>query len=150
VIAGRRIKPLPPRVHLARRMVASGAFFVAFIAVSLGIGAVGYHVTAHLGWLDATLNASMILTGMGPVNPLTTPGAKLFATAYSIYSGVAFLSSVAVLLSPVVQRFLHRFHLDAFEDDGGHPTARPGPRATDGEADPSIGRARPNRDDSSL
>lgn len=125
MIAHRRPKPLPPRIHLARRMVRSGAFFVGFILLSLGIGAVGYHLTAGLGWLDATLNAAMILTGMGPVNPMPNDGAKFFATVYAIYSGVAFLSSVAVLLSPVVQRFLHRFHLDAFEDEPAATPPRP-------------------------
>ena len=119
----RRVKPLPPRRHLALGMLRSAALFFGFIAVSLAIGAVWYHLTAGLGWLDATLNAAMILTGMGPVSPMPSPGAKLFATAYAIYSGVAFLSSVAVLLAPVVQRFLHRFHLDAFEDEPPAPHA---------------------------
>jgi hypothetical protein len=58
----------------------------------------------------------MILTGMGPLHPVATAAGKGFAIAYAIYGGVAFLSSVAVLLGPVVHRFLHRFHLDAFED----------------------------------
>lgn len=111
-----RVRPLPSRRHFARRMLGSVAFFVGFISVSLAIGAVGYHATEGLCWLDATLNAAMILTGMGPVHAMETSGGKVFATAYAIYSGVAFLSSVAVLLGPVVHRFLHRFHLDAFED----------------------------------
>ena len=112
----RRVRPLPSRRHFARGLLRSAGFFVAFIAISLAIGAVGYHATEGLGWPDATLNAAMILTGMGPVHAMTTPAGKVFATGYAIYSGVAFLSSVAVLLGPVVQRFLHRFHLNAFED----------------------------------
>ena len=112
----RRVKPLPPRRHFVRRMLGSFLLFAGFIGVSLGIGAVGYHVYGNLPWLDATLNAAMILTGMGPVDDMCTAGGKRFAIGYSIYSGVAFLSSVAVLLGPVVHRFLHRFHLDAFED----------------------------------
>lgn len=113
----KRVRPLPSRRQFMERMVWSFGFFALFIAVSLAIGAVGYHLTEHLGWLDATLNAAMILTGMGPVADMKHASGKLFATAYSIYSGVAFLSSVAVLLGPVVHRFLHRFHLDAFEDE---------------------------------
>ena len=122
---GGRVRPLPSRRQFMRRMAWSVAFFAGFIAVSLGIGAMGYHATEGLGWLDATLNAAMILTGMGPVHPMETDSGKTFAIFYSIYSGVAFLTSVAVLLGPVVHRFLHRFHLDAFEDapssdeDGG-------------------------------
>lgn len=120
MIAGRRIRPLPSRRFFALRMMWSVVAFVGFVAVSLGIGAVGYHITERLGWLDATLNASMILTGMGPVNEMKTHGGKVFAICYSIYGGVAFLSSVAVLLGPAVQRFLHRFHLDVFEEAPEH------------------------------
>ena len=71
----------------------------------------------NLGWIDALLNASMILTGMGPVNEAQTNGAKLFASFYAIYSGVAFLTCVAVLFGPVLHRFLHRFHLDIEDDE---------------------------------
>jgi hypothetical protein len=116
-----RVRPLPSRRHFMRRMMWSVAFFAGFIAVSLAIGAVGYHATEGLGWLDATLNAAMILTGMGPVHAMQSDAGKVFATGYAIYSGVAFLTSVAVLLGPVVHRFLHRFHLDAFEDAPSTP-----------------------------
>ena len=85
---------------------------ILLIGGSLGIGIVGYHLFVGLGWLDALLNASMILTGMGPVDPVTTAGGKLFASAYALFSGVAFLTIVAVLLAPLIHRFLHRFHLE--------------------------------------
>jgi hypothetical protein len=93
------------------------------VSASLGLGMVGYHQIAGLSWLDALLNASMILTGMGPVNEMTTVGAKLFASFYALFSGVAFLTIVAVLLAPAVHRFLHRFHLDLAGDseDGKNP-----------------------------
>ena len=83
-----------------------------FLAVSLAIGAVGYHVTASLGWVDAFLNASMILTGMGPVDRLETDTAKIFAACYAIFSGVSFLTFCGVLFTPFYHRFMHRFHLD--------------------------------------
>jgi len=83
-----------------------------FLAFSLGVGTVGYHVTADLKWVDAFLNASMILTGMGPVDKLETDSAKLFASFYSIFSGVSFLTFCGVLFAPVYHRFMHRFHLD--------------------------------------
>jgi hypothetical protein len=91
----------------------------ALIGGSLFLGVVGYHVFAGLTWIDSLLNASMILTGMGPVDRLTGTGAKLFASGYALFSGVAFLSSVGVLVAPVVHRFLHRFHLDAKHESQG-------------------------------
>lgn len=106
------LKPLPhPRVFLARlsRGVLAG---VAVIAVSLFGGMAGYHWFEHLSWLDAFLNAAMILSGMGPVNELTTSGGKVFAGIYAIYSGLALITIAGLMLGPVVHRFLHRFHLE--------------------------------------
>ena len=77
----------------------------------------GYHVLDGLPWLDAALNAAMILTGMGPVNPISTPAAKIFAIGYALFSGVFFLTMVAVLLTPALHHFLHRFHLDLREQE---------------------------------
>jgi len=113
----RRHRPLITRRELVARMAWHAALAAALIAVSLGIGVVGYHATAGLGWVDALLNAAMILTGMGPVAELRTDGAKLFASAYAIFSGVAFLTIVAVLMAPLVHRFLHRFHLEISDDE---------------------------------
>ena len=76
------------------------------------MGATGYHFAARLPWLDALLNAAMILAGMGPVDQLTTSEAKLFATLYALYSGLVFLVVAGILLGPVIHRVLHRFHLE--------------------------------------
>ena len=108
---------LPALSIFLRHLARSVALSAALIGCSLGIGALGYHELVGLDWLDATLNASMILTGMGPLAPFTTPSAKVFGICYSLFSGVAFLSFVAVLLAPVARRFLHRFHLDLSEDE---------------------------------
>jgi hypothetical protein len=108
-----RHQPLVPTRVFLRRLAWSGLAFLAFIALSLGIGTAGYHWMAGLPWVDALLNASMILAGMGPVDPLTSSGAKLFATFYALFSGVAFLTSIGVLLAPVLHRLLHRFHIEA-------------------------------------
>jgi hypothetical protein len=78
----------------------------------LGIGVLGYHYINDLPWMDALLNASMILTGMGPIDAMKTDAAKLFASFYSIFSGVVFLSTVAVFLAPIAHRFLHKLHVD--------------------------------------
>lgn len=85
---------------------------LALVAVALSIGVLGYHAIAHLGWIDSMLNASMILTGMGPVDPMKTTGAKLFASAYALMSGVVFLTAAGIVFSPIFHRFLHRFHLE--------------------------------------
>ena len=100
------------RRQLVRRLVRNGAIVTAFIALALAVGAAGYHIFDGLPWLDALLNAAMILTGMGPVAPISTPAAKVFATFYALFSGVFFLTMVAVLLAPALHHFLHRFHLD--------------------------------------
>lgn len=113
------LRPLPPRRQFLLDLARLGLLVAGFVAVSLTLGACGYHWFAGLPWLDSFLNASMILTGMGPVDPLRTDGAKLFATFYSLFSGVAFLTIVGVMLAPLVHRFLHRFHLDIEEAAGG-------------------------------
>ena len=87
---------------------------VAFLILvtSLGIGMVGYHQLAGLGWVDSFLNASMLLSGMGPVSKLQSDGAKLFAGLYALYCGVVFIASVGLVMTPVASHLLRRFHLD--------------------------------------
>lgn len=108
--------PLLPRAEFVWRMARSCGVAAVILIVSLSVGAAGYHYFCDLPWVDAFLNASMILTGMGPVEPLRTTSAKLFATGYAIYSGVAFLTSMAVLLAPLAHRFIHQFHLEDEND----------------------------------
>lgn len=97
------------RQHLARN---AGIAAIALL-VSLAIGMAGYRWLAGLSWVNAFLNASMILGGMGPVDPLDSDGAKLFAGIYAIYCGVVFIATTGLLLAPIGMRVLHRFHLDA-------------------------------------
>jgi hypothetical protein len=103
------------RRTLMRRLARNGTIVAGLVLAALAVGAAGYHVVAGLPWLDAVLNAAMILTGMGPVAPMSTRGAKLFATVYALFSGVFFLTMVAVLLAPALHHLLHRFHLDLEE-----------------------------------
>lgn len=86
------------------------ALFV--IAAALGIGVLGYHVLGELNWIDSLLNASMILGGMGPVDPLHSPAAKLFASSYALFSGLAFIGIASLIIAPFAHRLLHRFHLE--------------------------------------
>lgn len=85
---------------------------VFFVGLSLAIGTAGYMRFAHYSFVDAFLNASMILGGMGPIGELPNDGAKWFASLYALFSGIALLTTVAVILTPLVHRMLHRLHLD--------------------------------------
>ena len=111
------VRPLSPRHVVLRRIVENAALVAVLVSAALAVGAAGYHYLNDLPWLDATLDASMILTGMGPVNPIVKPAAKVFAIVYSLFSGVFFLTMVAVLLAPAVHHFLHRFHLELHQKD---------------------------------
>ena len=104
-------QPLASRKVFARRLMRNGLIGLTLLAISLFIGILGYHFLEDLSWLDSFLNASMILGGMGPVNPMQTNAGKLFASFYAIYSGVILLASVGVLAAPIFHRFLHHFHL---------------------------------------
>ena len=109
----RRNEPMISRVAFLRRMLVYAAIALAIDAGSLAVGVVGYHALEGLPWVDALLNASMILGGMGPVNEIHTTAGKLFASFYAIYSGLIFLVVAGVLLAPVIHRFMHHFHLEA-------------------------------------
>lgn len=104
--------PLLSRRAFALRMLRVSCVCLAIVAFALGAGALGYRETEHLAWIDAFLNAAMILTGMGQVDmPITTAG-KIFAICYALFSGLVFLSLIAVFLAPVTHRLLHAFHLE--------------------------------------
>jgi hypothetical protein len=104
-------QPLLPRGQFYRRLARSFTVGMLLIVASLALGMVGYHQFGQLGWTDAFLNASMILSGMGPVGELHTRSAKIFAGCYAIYSGIALISTAAVIFAPIIHRLLHRFHL---------------------------------------
>ena len=110
------MKPLAPPHVFVRRLLASAAVGTALVIVSLAVGMAGYHGYEGLSWIDAFLNASMILSGMGPLLQPATTGGKLFAGFYALYSGLAVLVIAGVIFGPVVHRFLHRFHLEAKDD----------------------------------
>jgi hypothetical protein len=107
-----RREPLLPSPAYAQRVVRHAMFAAAIVFGSLCLGIVGYHFTEKLPWLDALLEAAMILSGEGPVYPLQTTAGKLFASFYALFSGVAFVTIVGVLFVPVFHRFLHKFHVE--------------------------------------
>lgn len=120
-----RHPPLPARSVFFRRLAIRWLGSMGLIVVSLGIGVLGYRCFAGLSFVDALLNASMILTGMGPVDPMITNSAKIFASLYALFSGVAFLTIIAVMIGPIAHRFLHRFHLELEGGEGADPAAEP-------------------------
>jgi hypothetical protein len=107
-----RKQPLVPRRVFYRRLTRSFGLASGIICASLFIGMAGYHCFEKLSWLDAFLNASMILSGMGPVASLQTNTGKLFAGCYALFSGLAFVSAVGVVVAPIFHRFIHKFHLE--------------------------------------
>jgi|SRR4051794_8807944 hypothetical protein len=107
---------LPNRLFYAR-LSRGAALGGTIIGASLIIGMAGYHYFEHLPWLDAFVNAAMILSGMGPVAELHTSGGKFFAGCYALFSGIAFLTSIGVVFAPIFHRFLHKFHLEAKSKD---------------------------------
>jgi hypothetical protein len=111
-------QPLASQVEFTRRIVRFGFLSFGIILVSLGIGVIGYHYIVGLEWIDSLLNASMLLGGMGPIDTdLKTTGAKLFASVYSLFSGMVFLVAIGVLSTPILHRFMHRFHLELEDED---------------------------------
>src|ERR1700687_5401767 len=107
-----RKQPLLSRVEFFKRVGRHGLVALGVSVFGLGSGILGYHFIAHLSWIDSLLNASMILGGMGPVDPLKTDSAKIFASFYALFSGLAFIGIVSVLLAPFVHRLLHRVHAE--------------------------------------
>lgn len=112
----RRHQELLPAKLFARRLLAFGGFALLIVGFSLYLGMAGFHYLEHLGWLDSLLNASMLLGGMGPVAIPQSDAGKLFASAYSLFSGMVFLVAFGVLVTPIAHRVFHAFHVDTDEE----------------------------------
>lgn len=107
------VKPQPHRRRsFYRRFLLAVGLSAGLIGLSLGLGVLGYHFIAGFNWVDSLLNAAMILTGMGPVGALNSDVAKLFASAYALFSGLVFITATGILLAPIFHRVLHRFHIE--------------------------------------
>ena len=103
---------LLPRKLYILRLFKSGLLGLLLITLSLLVGMWGYHDFEKMSWIDAFVNAAMILSGMGPVSPLATDGGKLFAGFYALYSGLAFILIIGLVLAPMVHRLFHKYHLE--------------------------------------
>jgi hypothetical protein len=108
----RKHERLAPLRVFVRRILWSLLFAGCTVAVALLLGIAGYRWIAGFGWVDSLLEASMILGGMGPINPLNSNGAKLFASAYALFSGLVFIAIMGVVLAPIIHRIMHSFHFN--------------------------------------
>jgi hypothetical protein len=108
-------EPLAPKIVFYGRLMRMAMFAGIAVLICLIIGIVGYHYIAHLIWIDSLHNASMILSGMGPVANIDNVSGKLFSSFYALFSGVAFITNIGIFLSPAIHRFLHKIHLETPE-----------------------------------
>lgn len=123
----RRRHPLLPWPDFLRRVLVNLAMGAVVIGASLVIGMCGYHFLEGLGGMDSFLNASMILSGMGPLWSPQTEAGKLFAGLYALYSGLAVLAAAGLIFAPLMHRLLHRFHADDSGNDNGGNSNAPSP-----------------------
>jgi hypothetical protein len=112
-----RTTPLLPRHKFLMRLVSTALFGVLIMIAALFIGMCGYHYFEGQSWIDAFANAAMILSGMGPLSPLTSFDGKLFAGIYALFSGLTFITVAGVILSPIVHRVFHRFLIEGDEEE---------------------------------
>ena len=105
-------QPLASKVTFYQRVLKNIVIALIIMAVCLAIGITGYHFLANAAWIDALHNASMILSGMGPVIEIQTTGGKIFSSGYALFSGIVFITNVGVILAPAVHRIFHRLHLE--------------------------------------
>ena len=107
-----RRQTLLPSSAFLKRLLNHAAAALLLIGGSLALGMAGYMHFEDLSALDAFVEASMLLGGMGPLRAPATSGGKIFAGLYALYAGLVFVAVAAIVLAPVVHRVLHRFHLD--------------------------------------
>jgi ABC-type glycerol-3-phosphate transport system permease component len=120
----RRNEPLLPRAAFLLRLGNNLLVALGLVFVSLLIGMVGYRATEGMAWLDAFLNAAMILSGMGPVGALQAPAAKFFAGCTALYSGLLLVITTGIVLAPVIHRVAHGLHVEDEDDEASAAKAR--------------------------
>jgi len=111
-------QPLAPRRVFYMRFLRNLWVATEILSVCLALGILGYHYTANIPWIDSLHNASMILSGMGPVVEIKTTGGKLFSSFYALFSGIAFITNIGIILAPAAHRLFHRLHVETEDDKG--------------------------------
>ena len=104
--------PLASRRTLLLRILKTSILAFSILIIWLMVGIMGYRITCNFGWYDSLLNAAMIMSGMGPTKDIAYNWGKVFASVYAIISGILFITCVGIFLTPIVHRFLHKFHLE--------------------------------------
>ncbi len=112
-----KYQPLAPTHIFFGRIFRNVLMATLILAVCLIIGILGYHYIADINWIDSIHNASMILSGMGPVAEIKNVSGKLFSSAYALFSGVAFITNIGFILAPAAHRLFHSIHVDLDERD---------------------------------
>jgi hypothetical protein len=107
----KKTEQLAPATVFYSRMFYSIGIAILVMALCLAIGVAGYHYYAGMIWIDAVHNASMILSGMGPVVEIKTVSGKIFSSCYALFSGVVFITNIGIILAPAAHRLFHRLHL---------------------------------------
>lgn len=105
-------RPVATHQAFLGRLVINILAAQIIVAGALATGMIGYRLTEHLSWLDAFLNAAMLLGGMGPVDTMHTDAGKLFAGIYALACGLIFVLVSGVVLAPVLHRVLHALKVD--------------------------------------
>ena len=108
---------LAPVSVFYKRLLWNFTVACGLLAVCLTLGVLGYHYTDNIPWIDALHNASMILSGMGPVVEIRSVGGKLFSSFYALFSGIAFITNIGIILAPMAHRLYHRLHVQENDDD---------------------------------
>lgn len=109
-------QPIVPLGVFLLRILRSLALVSLVVAAALSVGVLGYHFIEGIAWVDAFLNAAMILGGMGPVAELHSTTGKIFAGCYALFSGLVFILVAGLFFAPILHRFLHRFHMEGRRD----------------------------------
>jgi ABC-type phosphate transport system permease subunit len=105
-------QPLASRRVFMTRVFKHTLIASFIILIFLVIGIIGYHYTAGISWLDAFYNSSMILSGMGPQETMSTQSSKLFSSFYALFSVIVFIANISILIAPTAHRFMHKLHLE--------------------------------------
>jgi hypothetical protein len=112
----KRHEALLPPLKFLLRIIYSILFGLGVVFIALLIGMFGYAHYEHMSWVDAFVNAAMILSGMGPLTPLYTKAGKIFAGSYALFSGLSFILIIGIIFSPIIHRFFHHFHIETDDD----------------------------------
>ena len=99
--------------RVARCVMVSSLLLTGSILIGAGV----YHYVEGFSWVDAMMNAIMIMTGLGLVDTLHTTPAKIFTCFYAILTAVVFYMVLAIIFAPLIHRFLHEFHLELGKED---------------------------------